>query len=424
MLLAALVLPAGPATRLIDKESDDPNHLAPPGRQIETNLKVIDQRSLRVITRRSEPWSDVTWKANRGLLLQRYRDSRFEKEEGWRRKRLYLNRFSADWMFALDPRERDRWVETLSPAEKYDLVMGTVRGGLSEKISGFLSETLGNSANFPSWWGLCEGSAASTVYYPEPVKRVVLYGEANRVRVPFYAPDIKGLATLLWSRFNKSLNLPESGLQCKTDGKGCFDSNPASFHASVHHFLDLYPGVLVGEMDPTPVVWNFPLVSYDETYFRPDKGSGTTTTNLGSATVAVSDWQDDPRRSKRSPGTAYIAGVKMTVEYAVNQDRAPPPEGSLKRKIIPRVLTYEIELDADLNMLGGEWVSGKHPDLLWTIPPDSVPDTVGDATLPPGDGEDGTIPASWSASARASAARLTPLRRVVELLVKKSAEER
>ena len=424
ILLAVMVMPVGPAARVINHDNDDPTLLAP-GQRIEINLKTLDARSRRSVPQKLIPWSDVGWKANKGLVSERYNDANFEKLEGWGAKHDYLNQHSAASVLNMDSWNRDRGIAALSPAEKYDLLVGTVENGLAQNIGDFLDKSIGHDSAFPSWWGLCEGSAPASVFYPEPVQKVVLHSEAYNVDIPFYAPDVKGLATMLWSRFNTNLNLPESGTECKAgDEPSCFDTNPASFHASVHHFLDLSPGILIGEMDPSPVVWNFPLVSYSETYYRPDKGATKRAPDLASATIAVSDWAADPRKATRSPGTLFLVGVKMDISYGVNQAERAPNEGSSKRKINTRTLAYELELDENYTMLGGEWVAGSHPDLLWTVPKGTVPDSPSESLLPPRGGENGVIPRSWAAAARASAAKLTPLRRVVDLLIQRSARGR
>lgn len=421
ILMAALVFPAGPATRVIDRDTDDPMRLRPE-KKIEMNLQTLDIKSRRSVSPVSAPWSDVTWKANKGLINERIVDPSFQKSPGWRGKYEYLRKYNIAWMLKQPARDRDRWLGSLSPAEKYDLLMGTVKGGLADNVSAFLNESIKDEKEFPGWWGLCEGSAASTVYYPEPQDFVLLRSEAYGIDVPFFAPDIKGLATMLWSRFNRELALPEAGLQCKKEGPGCFDSNPASFHASIHHYLDLEPGLLVGEMDPSPVVWNFPIVAYQETYFRPDLGAMKPARDLRSAALAAEHWSGDPRRGLRAPGTAYVVGIKMNLSYAVNQAQNPPFRGSLKRKINSRVLVYELELDSQWNLIGGEWVSGKHPDLLWTVPKGLKPDSIGDRLLPPWNPDGDSIPKTWEKAARVSANQLTPLRRVVELLVQRSAK--
>jgi hypothetical protein len=418
-LLAAMMIPPGQTVRVINHDNDDPNLLSPT--KVEMNLRALDQRSKRKVAPRFAPWSDVGWKANKGLILERYNDGNFEASDGWAGKSRYLEENSAARILQYDPWNREQWVAALSPAEKYDLVLGIVGDGLAKHIGDFLDGAIGNNPAFPSWWGLCEGSAPASVFYPEPTRKVVLHSEAYGIDVPFYAPDVKGLATMLWSRFNTSLDLPEAGTQCKKgDVDSCFDSNPATVHAAVHHFLDLEPGILIADMDPTPVVWNFPLVGYSESYYRPDQGAGQRAPDLASATIAPSDWASDPRKAKRSPGTAYLVGVRMDISYGVNRTERAPNEGSSKRKINTRTLAYELELDSDFNLLGGEWVDGSHPDLLWVVPKGTVPDSPGEAQLPPRGGESGVIPKSWGAAARASAEHMTPLRRVVDILMQRS----
>lgn len=420
ILMAALIMPnMGPAAHVIKDGNDGPNVLAP-DQKIEMNLKQIDARSKRKVPALYAPWGDVTWKANKGLIAERYTDGNFEHIQGWGAMHNYMEQYSPANILRYDPWGRNYWMGFLSPAEKYDIVTGIVSDGLAKNIGSFLDQTLGSDPAFPGWWGLCEGSAPASVIYPEPVKTVVLHSEAYNVDVPFYAPDIKGLATMLWSRFNTNLNFPESDSDCpEREGKPCHDTNPASFHAAVHHFLDLSPGVLVGDMEPSPVIWNFPLVAYSETYYRPDTSPGHST-DLASAALPVSAWANDPRHGVRSPGTVYVVGVKLNVSYGVNGSANPPLNGSIKRKINTRTLVYELELDSDYRMLGGEWVAGTHPALLWAVPKGTVPDSPFEKQLPPNGGETGAIPRSWSDAARASASKLTPLRRVVDILIQRS----
>lgn len=421
-LFAALLAPASPLfTRSIDWRNDNPLLLAPE-QKMELNLRTLDLRSHRSARSSITPWSDVSWKANKGLIAERLTDPRYQRLNGWKAKRDFLRTYHPRWVLRQPGRDRDDWIASLSPAEKYDLLLGVLEGGLTDQISEFLDRNLAGKKQFPSWWGLCEGAAASSIYYPEPTRAVVLRSEAFGVDIPFYATDIKGLATMLWSRFNTDLRIPESGQQCANTEDTCFDANPASFHASLHHFLDLHPGMLVGEMDPTPVVWNFPIVAYSEQYYRPDRGAARGAKSLAEAALSAGSWRD-PRRGKRAPGTAYVVGVRMSVSYGVNQPHHPPFEGSESRKINTRVLDYELELDSSWNMIGGEWVSGSHPDLLWSIPKGSLPNSAGDFLISPSEATpDSMIPKSWSAAAKISAQKMSPLRRVVELLVKKSAK--
>ncbi|MGZ3694442.1 MAG: hypothetical protein ACXWQO_09675, partial [Bdellovibrionota bacterium] len=207
LLLAFLTIPLDPGARIIDHEHDDPAHL---NSRIELNLQRIDSVSKRSVKNVAAPWSDVTWKANKGLLTERFLDPRFGAEDGLRAKQEYLHAHSLTKILALSPGEdRDRWIASLSPAEKYDLLTGIAGNGLTEQMTDFLASSLGDKKEFPSWWGLCEGSAPASMVYREPVKVIKMTSKAYGLEIPFHPSDVKALATLLWSRFNTSLFLPE-----------------------------------------------------------------------------------------------------------------------------------------------------------------------------------------------------------------------
>lgn len=409
---ALLAFPLSPIPREIG-DRDQPRRIAP---AVEMNLKHIDQATAHSANANHVPWSDIGWKANNGLVNERYLDPEYRARGSLGEKQSYTQERSVDRLLALPPGPgRDAWIARLSPAEKYDLIVGSVHGGLAEHIDGFLRQSVGGDGTFPTWWGLCEGSAPASMYYPEPANSVMVRAGAYRLDVPFYPSDIKALATMIWSRFNEQLDLPEAGGQCTRSGEGCEDNNPGTFHAALHHFLERAPGILVAEVDPTPVVWNFPVVGFTESYFNPQTKQAVG--SLAEASVSREAWAADPRKGKRAPGTAYVVGVKTEFRYATNQPGTSPMK-STKRRVLSRTVSYELELGQDWKILGGEWLAGKHPDLLWAVPPGTVPDTVGDAMLPPGTEVNGE---QLRAAAQASSARMVPLRYVVEQLVRRSA---
>src|SRR5690242_11521557 len=100
MLLAALVFPAGPTARVIDYNTDDPARLKPTI-PVEMNLKSLDVKSRRSVPQKISPWSDVTWKANKGLVSQRYADSRFDQIPRWAGKRDFLRTYNVPWILRL-----------------------------------------------------------------------------------------------------------------------------------------------------------------------------------------------------------------------------------------------------------------------------------------------------------------------------------
>lgn len=411
-----------PAARAFDPRIDNPSRLAPNQNIERSMLRIAEVKSARASAR---PWSDRSWDHTRALLGERYTDSRFTKIPYWTERKQYNARYSAEGALSLpknDPVQRT-WIAALSPAEKYDVVMGTVRGGLYDRMADKLDSEMDSAGRFPGWWGICEGSAAAALAEPEPVKNITVYSEAYGVEVPFYAADVKGLVSMLWSSYNRNLRIPEMGQQCNervSDGgtSSCFDVNPGSMMMALHHFLGRGNGNLIVDTDATRVVWNHPVLGYDMSFFSPGRSSEGPK-SFQDGILSVRDASNDPRRRARAEGTAYLLGVNMNLYYGQNE-KVVPREGSIARKQRTMEISFELELDRDYNILGGEWLTKKHPDIMWTIPRGLRPDTAGDSMI--GGSWDGqSVPASWSNAAFRAAEGTMPLRTIVEGLVRRSA---
>jgi hypothetical protein len=402
---------------------DHPSRLSP-NQALETNMmRIAEVRSARASAR---PWSDRTWDHTKALLGERYTDARFSKIPYWTERREYNARYSAEGALSLpkgDPVQRT-WLAALSPAEKYDVIMGTIHGGLYDRMADKLDSEMDAAGRFPGWWGICEGSAAAALAEPEPVKSITVYSEAYGVEVPFYATDVKGLVSMLWSSYNRNVRIPEMGQQCAAkvsedaNRSSCFDVNPGSMMIALHHFLGRGYGNLIVDTDATRVVWNHPVLGYEMSFFRPGapRDGGT---NFQGGLLRLSEADGDPRRRLRAPGTAYLLGVNMNLFYGQNEKQVPW-EGSIDRKQRTMELSFELELDESFNILGGEWLTKKHPDIMWTIPRGLRPDTLGDRLLGDGRWDGMSVPATWSQAAFKAAEGTMPLRRVVEALVRRS----
>src|SRR6185503_367905 len=75
----------------------------------------------------------------------------------------------------------------------------------------------------------------------------------------------------------------------------------------------------------------------------------------------------DPFQAHRGPKTRYIVGVMMDVFYPI----ATEPDTQHAASIIlydTETMIYDLELDQNMNVVGGEWHSPEHPDFIWTFP--------------------------------------------------------
>lgn len=412
-----------PQGRAFDPRIDNPSRLSPT-QPVERNMmRIAEVMEARAGAR---PWSDRTWDHNMALLGERYTDRRFMQIRGWPERKMYNERYSPRGALELpygDP-VQDSWLAALSPAEKYDVIMGTVEGGLYDRMAATLDRDMDRNGRFPGWWGICEGSAAAALASPEPTRTIVVHSEAYGVDVPFYAADVKGLVSMLWSSYNQELRLPEMGQQCQgslgdtPDSRPtCFDVNPGSLMMVLHHFIGRGNGNLIIDTDASRVVWNHPVTGYRMSFYRP--GAPDEETNFQGGLRRVGDG-NDPRRSLRAPNASYILGVRMELAYGENE-KIVPKEGSVDRRERAMKLAFELELDGSFNVLGGEWLTKKHPDIVWTIPRGLRPDSAGDRILGGGDWDGRSVPATWNNAALRSAENAVPLRRVVEGLVRRSA---
>lgn len=93
-------------------------------------------------------------------------------------------------------------------------------------------------------------------------------------------------------------------------------------------------------------------------------------------------------------------------------------------KLVAVKYIYDLELDSDHRIIGGEWYTNKHPDFLWTPPVDTSPTSEGDKLLNQRTPQTQArwnpktepVPSSWGEAAKVSSRYRQPLARIVESL--------
>jgi hypothetical protein len=386
------------------------------GNALVRNIDDMHRRGLLSATAARIPWADSYWPYDRGGIALRYLAvtavSNFPaKVSGYRTT-------------PPDAFIHSGRVNALSPAEKYDLLVGDQNWSLTNwnwnKGQSYLSAGV-----VPSWMGICHGWAAASISTPEPVRSIQVRA-ADGTPITFYPGDIRALASALWGHGQISSRLIGGRCQVKNPARDpsgrvldpkCFDTNPGSWHTAIVNQIGMFRRPLIMDETYDIEVWNYPVFQYQYSYFNPQTKAPAS--DPRSAAVPLSQYTNDPFRKYRAPGAQSVVGIQMTVAHAVAQvPTAIEGHRSAQKNVS---YTYDVELDAQGNIIGGEWYSKEHPDFTWAIQPNSRAMSVGDAQLGGQRWNGGPIPQEYTNAAMVSSTRGQPLAAVVETLVQMSA---
>jgi hypothetical protein len=390
-----------------------------------TDLAAMEQAGLRkaALAEKSQPWSDDYWAIYLGCLGKRYADPKFPGSEDWQANQEYIHQHPAAKIVS----EGGAGIDLLSPAEKYDLLVGDSTGRLTAAMWAEGEEYYRDSGKVETWMGICHGWSPASFMLPranKPVTVPVMNGDA---KVAFYPADIKALASLLWAQADTVTRF--IGGRCndknpKTDANGrvlsaeAFDTNPGTWHLSIVNQLGAAGRSLVIDATYDYEVWNQPMAGYEYRYFNPQTMKLAKT--LKDATVTRGDYSRDRFKKYRSQNAAAYVGVVMQARYMVETDpeHRKSDEPSLDA-VNTAMYKYDLELDAADKIIGGEWFTGKaHPDFLWTPPPGaraiSPAEAMATGTWEPGK----ALPDSWRRAGMSAAGRGMPLAKIVEALIR------
>jgi hypothetical protein len=403
---------------------DQPIHLDSV-RPLLKDLASLDKFAPQRTQLKVQPWADGHWHMNSGLIAARYADSGFHSRNGWRDRRNYIDRNPLRQILKeSNPAKRARSIDSLSPAEKYDLLVGDDQASLSDSLW-IESERFLVNGTIKSWMGICEGSAAASVMYSEPKKSIILKSPSG-VPIEFHVMDIKGLASLLWSNYN--VPGPIAGSRCKThtprrDGNGvitdesCFDTNPATVHLAALNFLGVRHVPFFINRYKAVEVWNSPVIGYEVRYIN--LSTGRHAGNMSEALTPLSQVSDNKFSPYRSSQTASLLGVELILKVA--SGFTTERNRSSKLNVANMIYNYDLEIDSAGNVIGGEWRTDSHPDFIWQIDSKYVPSSAGDRSLGAAVKWDGSVvPASWIGAIRSSSRQSQPMEKIVSKLIELS----
>ncbi len=355
-------------------------------------------------------WSGSYWPHYQGSLGVRYRDPNFmtliEKNEQWEKHKELRDKLP---LYTYGGKEN-----LLSPAEKYDLLVGDSEMSLT-KYSWEIGEKNAVGGKVKTWRGVCDGWSSAAQKMPRPVKSVTL-NAPNGTPITFFPEDIKALGSLMYAR---SQGAPIFlGKRCRNQVLGlltgaCAETNPGTFHRALINRVGKMKKTFVADVSPGGEVWNYPVESYKVTYYNVFDDSESK--NFMDVMETFDKKKKFAKEGSRHKKTHSIVGVKLEVNY---RDMRPAnlleTDSALQDKILTKTYIYDLELDYAHNILGGESFSKNLPDFIWA---------PNDRTYPLSDAEEMTPELSLPALSKAAAKQGQPLSKVVERLFELSKEQ-
>jgi len=342
------------------------------------SLQEIEKANLENSELATQPWSGSYWPLYQGGVAARYATHDFDHSwSTWKESRQTFQK-EGDLKDVLENHSSIA-VDDLSPAEKYDLLIGDPR--TDSERSGFLTSAIwldneryvNRDGEIESWMGLCHGWAPASLVDARPshsVEGAALTGE----KVKFYPADLKALSTLLWA--NGDFDHQFIGGRCgqknpKTDPASgrlldpdCFDVNPAVWHLLVVNQLGVLKRGFVIDATYDYQVWNQPVFSYSYHYFNPQTGESVKT--LEDAIVQKNEFTKDKFKNFRAADAVSYVGIEMSIQYTgetwSDHSETDSPE---QDQIRTATYLYDLEFNANGDIIGGEWYKNGHPDFVW-----------------------------------------------------------
>lgn len=360
----------------------------------------------------SPPWSGWYFPLNEGGLANRYADPNFPQTGPWSTFEAYILK-----TLGQGP------LENLSPSEKYDYLLGDSQFTLTRKMIETAS-THQTHGTIEGWMGYCTGWANAAMMLPRPIHSVKVLGRDGQKPLLFRPSDIKALGALLWA--NGTFPTKLVGTQCQESpvkrdplndrpfDSSCRDVHPATWHLVTVNQLGANHRSFLIDSDPGFQIWNQPVSSYSYTYFHPITGK---TGSLQTSKILLSEFQKDLFAPYRAPQTRFVVGIEMTLTFIYEKRPDLKDTDSRDTDVVRTpIYKYDLELDETGKIIGGEWWSRIHPDVLWVSLAGSIPSTVGDTQLQ-GDSSSWVsgqpLPESWVRAAIQSETCSQPLTRIV-----------
>jgi hypothetical protein len=243
-----------------------------------------------------------------------------------------------------------------------------------------------------------------------------------------YPDDVKALVSQVWAENDYSNYFfggrcneknPKTDVNGRIISEDCFDLNPGFWHIILVNQVGIRKKSFVIDATYDYQVWNQPVSSYSLEYFNPLTKERFPEARL--AMIPYDSFTTDKFQTYRVKEIKKIVGVALTLNYIQETTAYPTDIDNEETDNIATVTyLYDLELDIDGNIIGGEWYQNAHPDMLWR-PEESVKikTTFDNFISTPWNGNS-LIPMDWRKLVPISSSQKSPLAKVTEKLLELS----
>lgn len=394
-----------------------------PAAELLRTPQAIEQKGLNKAELPESPWSDWYWPIYQGILGARYTDPEFPLDsEDWKIKHDYVLAHPVAQIVQSGVQEA---INRLSPSEKYDLLVGDPDFSLTKAMWKEGEKYYQANGKVERWMGICHGWAPAAYMFKRPQKAVELLAADGKTKLIFYPSDLKALGSLMWAQGSPPARFiggrcndkdPPKDANGRVISQNCFDTNPGTFHLALVNQIGLRKRSFVLDATFDYEVWNQPIYSYSFHYFNPVTRRAAPA--LARARAARTDWKNDRFSKYRSPKAHTIIGVGLELSYVAETmptaDLTDTPANDYRKTV---KYLYDLELDEQNQIVGGEWHSNAHPDFLWTPAPNTLAASSMDHAAA-GDWTGGAaLPERWRKAAIAAGRFGQPLGKLVAALI-------
>jgi hypothetical protein len=413
------------AFAVINAATDNPLALIESPELLSTTLEGMESAQLLSGQSAVEAWSSHYWPFSLGVAANRYADPLFPESDDWTQNQAYTQSAGHSLLEVL-AQNNAAAIDVLSPAEKYDAIMGNVNGPFTASMWTAVSNQQNtDGGTLGDWEGVCEGWSSAAIRTVRPAHEVVINDPSGRP-ITFYPADIKALSSVLWAwgtietRFiggRCDQKTPATDANGRITDENCFVTNPATWHEVVTQQLGRLHHPFILDSSDDDEVWNQPAQGFTYSYFNPQ--TGNVSNSIAAAKVAMSDFTADKFKTYRSPNAASVVGIVMDITYT-DENESPTHAATDARS--NDVLTtvryfYDLELDANNKIIGGEWYHSSHPNFLWMPEPGLTPVSSAEAAATGDWNGTGPVPTSWATAATSAASSAgVPLAKVISVL--------